>query len=129
MYVTLTALLLLFTGFSGMNTANAQDAAETANMEVWSGTLDTGNGALRLKLEIKQEDDKKTAVLISVDQGNVRIPIDTISMTEGKLSFGLSAINGGFEGTLNDDKNTASGTWSQNGLDLPLELTKDGTSG
>lgn len=108
-----------------MNTANAQDAAASATMEVWSGTLDTGNGTLRLKLEIKQKDDKKTAVLISVDQGNVRIPIDTISMADNKLSFGLSAINGGFEGTFNDEKNAASGTWSQNGIDLPLELTKD----
>lgn len=121
----LTVLLLLFAGLSGINTAKAQDATVAADLEVWSGALDTGGGTLRLKLEIKHEDDKKTAVLISVDQGNVRIPVDVVAVADGKLTFDLSAINGGYEGTLNEAGDKATGTWSQNGVDLPLTMSKN----
>ena len=106
--------------------AQAQDANETTHMESWSGSLDAGSGVkLRLKLEIEGKGDTRKAVLISVDQGNARIPVKTISFDDGKLSFTTPMVNGSYTGNLSDSGNSASGTWSQNGVDLPLELTKD----
>ena len=105
--------------------AQAQDADEATHMESWSGSLDAGGMVLRLKLEIEGKADARKAVLISVDQGNARIPVKTISFEDGKLSFTTPMVNGSYTGDLSETGNSASGTWSQNGVDLPLELTKD----
>ena len=122
-----SAFLFAFMAFalSLTTAAQAQDADEATHMESWSGSLDAGGMVLRLKLEIEGKADARKAVLISVDQGNARIPVKTISFEDGKLSFTTPMVNGSYTGDLSESGNSASGTWSQNGVDLPLELTKD----
>jgi len=93
----------------------------------WEGTLDTGNGTLRIVLHVTQDKDGKlAATLDSPDQGAAGIEISTISFNEPTLHFEISQIGGSYEGKLNKDKNAIEGTWSQGGNSFPLTFKPTG---
>jgi hypothetical protein len=48
-----------------------------------------------------------------------------VSVTDGTLTFAVPQIAGGYQGTLNAAGTAISGTWSQAGNSLPLDLTRD----
>ncbi|MFK7846827.1 MAG: hypothetical protein AB8G77_16115 [Rhodothermales bacterium] len=117
--------IALILGTSGMQQASAQDETHEQVLEEWNGSLNTGSAVLRLKLEVeKKEEGKLKAVLISVDQGSPRIPVDEIMFEDNKLTFSTNSIGGSYSGTMNDAGNIAEGTWYQGGIELPLKLTK-----
>lgn len=89
----------------------------------WEGTLDTGQGKLRLALDIsKAADGLLTGVLDSIDQG-AKIPIDAIDWNGDKVRLELKLVKGTYEGTLNGDRTKMSGTWTQV-VSLPLEFVR-----
>lgn len=93
--------------------------------EVWVGALDTGAATLRLELHVtRTQDDELQAELVSLDQGNVRLPINRISFADGVLAFSIDQIGASYQGTLDETGAVAEGTWTQSGVQLPLTLTK-----
>src|ERR1700689_2841846 len=107
----LTATALLFVAC----VAQAQDL-----MGDWTGTLHAGAADLRLVLHISKGDGGGLqATLDSVDQAANGIPVSSISLKDSKLSLGIDAVHGTYEGAVSSDGTTISGTWSQ-GQALPL---------
>jgi fermentation-respiration switch protein FrsA (DUF1100 family) len=103
----------------GVSLTQAQDIAGD-----WQGTLNTGAGELRLVLHItKGADGTLKATLDSVDQGSNGIPVSSISLKSSKLSLGIDAVHGTYEGTVAADGRTISGTWSQ-GAPLALDFKR-----
>jgi uncharacterized protein len=86
----------------------------------WQGTLNTGQGELRLVLHIsKAQDGSLRATLDSVDQAAKGIPVTAISLKDSKLKLTIDAVHGSYEGTVNKDATEIKGTWSQG---PPLDL-------
>jgi uncharacterized protein len=108
-------LLLLATGL-----ARAQDVAGD-----WQGTLHAGGAELRLVLHItKAADNTLKATLDSIDQpGGNGIPVSSISLKDSKLSLGIDAVHGTYEGNVAPDAQTITGTWTQ-ANPLPLEFKR-----
>ncbi len=98
---------------------------EQSNRQEWNGTLDAGVAKLRLTIEISRDKQQNlSAVLISRDQGNMRVPCNAITLTKDALSIELKKIDGQFTGKLNATGDEAQGTWTQAGTDFPLTLKK-----
>lgn len=90
----------------------------------WQGVLDTGQGQLHLILHLtKAANGSLGATLDSVDQGANGIPVATVTLKDSKLSLGVDAVNGTYEGTVKPDASEIDGTWTQ-GQSLPLNFTR-----
>src|ERR1700691_4284547 len=99
--------------------ASAQDIAGD-----WQGTLAANGAQLRLVLHITKGDDGALkATLDSVDQGAYGIPVSSISLKDSKLSLGVDAVHGTYEGKVSSDGSAISGMWSQ-GQPLPLDFKR-----
>lgn len=91
----------------------------------WAGTLQAGPQRLRLVFQLQAADAGGwTGVVISVDQGNARIPIGSITCGDGQVAMEIPMAGSTFTGTLDADGRTIRGTWSQSGYSFPLELRR-----
>lgn len=91
-------------------------AAGQENQQIWYGVLDVGVAKLRLELRIEQADDgSASGELVSLDQGNVKVPFDSIEISDGKLQFEIEKLNANFEGSLNEALDQCEGTFTQFG--------------
>ena len=106
----LMLLLIVFALFGGA--LYAQDIAGT-----WQGTLQPPNGpALRLVLQITKPDEKSLkAVFYSIDQNPRPIDAGATSFQNSVLKITVPAIGGNYEGRMNADGNSISGTFTQGG--------------
>ncbi len=110
----LVAVVLSVTAFS-----YAQDIAGD-----WQGVLDTGQGQLHLILHLtKAANGSLEATLDSVDQGANGIPVATVTLKDSKLSLGVDAVQGTYEGTVKPDASEIDGTWTQ-GQSFPLNFKR-----
>jgi hypothetical protein len=99
-------------------------AAQPSVVGDWSGTLEAGPAKLRLLLHIKAaQDGTLTGALDSIDQGANGIPISTAAFKDGKLELSVAAVNGTYEGTLNQAATEITGTWTQ-GQALELDFKR-----
>lgn len=98
-------------------TLRAQDVAAT-----WQGTLQAGGQALRIVIKITNEGGLK-AVMYSLDQGGAGLP-GTVAVDGSVVKISMPGIGGAYEGRLNADGRSLSGTWSQGGGSLPLTLAR-----
>ena len=89
----------------------------------WQGTLKAGDANLRVIFEITGHPSSWTGRLFSIDQGPDPMPVDTITLDHNHLHLVASAIHGEYDGTLNADATTLTGTWTQ-GPPLPLVLVR-----
>jgi len=118
MFSVFLLTLVIFTFVAGVP-AQAQDISGD-----WQGTLSAGGAELRLVLHLtKSADGTFTATLDSVDQGTNGIPVNSVSLNDSKLSLGIDAVHGTYEGKVAADGKSISGTWSQ-GSALPLEFKR-----
>lgn len=111
------ALWLIVLAASG-GVLHAQDIAGT-----WQGTLQLPNAgpALRIVVQITKADDQSLkAVLYSIDQGAQPMNAGTITFQSSTLKIAIPAIGGNYEGKMNADGSSISGTFTQGG---PLPLT------
>ena len=81
---------------------------------------------MRLEIDVIENGKQSTGQLRSLDQGNAKFEIKEIS-TDGKLEFTIPQLRAKFTGKLAEDKNKATGTFTQGGAELPLVLEKDGS--
>jgi len=92
---------------------------------VWEGPLDINGTPLHLHLIFTRKADGSIAgTLDSPDQQVTGLRIDTISRTGESIKLEVKTIGGSFQGTLNKDASSLTGTWSQMGNNLPLTLQR-----
>ncbi len=91
----------------------------------WLGTLDTGSAKLRLLFKIGQTySGVPTAKLDSLDQGARDIPVNAITLKDKAISLEVKAVQGVYDGTLDESGKKITGTWQQAGHSLPLTLER-----
>ena len=90
----------------------------------WEGSLAAMGTVLRLGLKLAPAPDgSATATLISYDQGNASIPVDTVTIDGKQLQLDVRAIAGSYKGTLGAGGEIA-GEWKQGPNTLPLTLKR-----
>ena len=89
----------------------------------WEGVLETPQGNLTVVFEISEADGGLTTTMYSPDQSPNPIPTESTTFENGTLVVDVPVVQGGYEGTVNDDGGI-DGTWSQGGGSLPLSITK-----
>ena len=88
----------------------------------WEGILESGGQARRVQVKLgAKADGTATATLISVDKGNLEIPVTTVTLHESELQLDARAISGRFRGTLGSDGAIA-GEWTEGTMRFPLTL-------
>lgn len=120
-YRLLTAFMLLC---AASGTLFGQDLAGT-----WQGTLTPpgarGGAGIRVVFKITSAPDGKFAGQgFSIDQGGAPIPVNTISLEGRSAKWKMDALSASYEGTLAADGATITGTMTQGGMPLPLNLTR-----
>jgi uncharacterized protein len=91
----------------------------------WQGTLKAGPVELHGVLHIsKDKDGGFHAILDSVDQGVLGIPLDSVKIENAKVHIRSAALDGGYEGTLSSDGQSITGTWKQDGISLAVNLQR-----
>ncbi|MDQ3625021.1 MAG: alpha/beta fold hydrolase, partial [Verrucomicrobiota bacterium] len=88
----------------------------------WLGALRPAPvSEMRLVLKVSSlTGGRLSGVLLSVDQGNSRFPITTLSEKDGAVRVELPQVGGHFEGRLSEDGSEITGEWKQLGQSLPL---------
>jgi uncharacterized protein len=90
----------------------------------WLGSINPLPGVeLRLGLELAPNSTGKLeGVVVSVDQGNGRIPVSGLTELEGKVTFQTPDIPGdaGYSGQMSPDGSEIAGDWTQRGRSIPL---------
>jgi uncharacterized protein len=115
------ALLLLASAQISM----AQDAPSGVDRYAgyWTGTLTVPGSALRLALSLSRAaDGSLTATLISLDQGNAKLP-STATVYNDTLVVTVTAVVATYTATLNQRGDTLTGTFLQ-GSGYPLTMVK-----
>jgi hypothetical protein len=118
----LTFALALLINLSGAVIARSADSPPTV-VGVWQGRLGPG-GALRVLFHISRNNEGVlAATLDSPDQGATGIPTDTVRVTSDTLYIAVNAIGGSYQGVLKA-AGRITGTWSQMGARMPLNLER-----
>jgi uncharacterized protein len=89
----------------------------------WDGTLNIQGKSLRIVFHINKTDVGFSATMDSPDQGAKGIQMSQASFENGVLTVELRIAQMKYIGTL--DKNTLTGTFSQAGQNMPLNMTKN----
>jgi hypothetical protein len=107
------------------NALNAQDKVKNKILPgSWMGKLSTDGMELRVVFNLKLvQKDSLTVTLDSPDQNAMGIPAGPVVVENKKVIIKAPGINGQYEGTVMNDS-TITGTWSQNGGTLPLNIKK-----
>jgi uncharacterized protein len=122
LFVTLLSILIMIpASLSAQNTTAKKNVTGS-----WLGSLSANGMELRVIFNLKLvEKDSLTATLDSPDQGAKDIPCGQVTLDKKKLVIQAPGINGEYSGTVTSDS-TMTGTWTQNGNTLPLDLKKQG---
>jgi len=76
---------------------------------------------LRLGLELAPDSaGKLEGILVSIDQGNGRIPVSGLTEVDGKVQFETPRVQGEYAGQMSADGSEIVGEWSQGGRATPL---------
>lgn len=113
--ITLLTALLVLTG-------HAQVQPTTALLGSWSGEIKIGAMSLALVLHLEQADGYVKASLDSPDQSVSGIPAFKEYLSDDSVAVKVEAIGVTYRAKLKDGK--LDGTFSQNGMSLPLVLKK-----
>jgi hypothetical protein len=91
----------------------------------WLGALDTGSAKLRLLFKVGQTySGVLTAKLDSLDQGARDIAVNAITVKDKAIRLEVKAVQGAYDGTLDESGKKITGTWQQAGHSLPLTLER-----
>ena len=119
-YFLIIALLVTVT-----NAMNAQDKVKNTILPgSWMGKLSVDGTELRVVFNLKLvQKDSLTVTLDSPDQNAKDIPAGPVVVENKKVVIKAPGINGQYDGTVMSDS-TITGTWSQNGSTLPMDIKK-----
>jgi fermentation-respiration switch protein FrsA (DUF1100 family) len=88
----------------------------------WNGILSVGAVKLPLVFHIEEKNGTYTATMDSPNQGAKGIPVTSVSVENDKITLKLTALTVVYTGTLSG--NTITGTFTQGGQSLPLNLER-----
>jgi len=119
-YLLIIAVLVMVT-----NALNAQDKVKNTILPgSWMGKLSVDGMELRVVFNLKLvQKDSLIVTLDSPDQNAKDIPAGPVVVENQKVIIKAPGINGQYDGTVMSDS-TITGTWSQNGGTLPLDIKK-----
>lgn len=110
--------ILLFFLIMTTMTAYSQDITGE-----WNGALSIQGRSMRMVFHISKTDAGFSATMDSPDQGAKGIQMSHCTFENGQLTVELRIAQMKYVGTL--DKNTLTGTFSQAGMSMPMNLTKN----
>ena len=113
--ITILLALVALTGWAQVNPT-------TALLGSWSGKLKVGTASLTLVLHLEQGDGYVIATFDSPDQGAKGISAFKEFLSDDSLALKVEQIGMTYRARLKDD--TLDGTFSQNGMSLPLVMTR-----
>ncbi|MEO6938850.1 MAG: alpha/beta hydrolase, partial [Candidatus Kapaibacterium sp.] len=91
--------------------------------QLFLGTLKAGIVELRLGIELLRLPAGRTiGTLVSVDQGMLDLPIDSLVLGDTSFFFRVSAVKGKYYGSTTKEHTFFKGTWEQGPQAIPLEL-------
>jgi hypothetical protein len=92
---------------------------------VWEGVLDANGKQLHVRFNFtKNADGSITATFDSVDQGANGLPVASIARTGDTVKLEMKAVGISYEGTLNKDASAMTGTLTQAGVPVPLNMQR-----
>jgi hypothetical protein len=92
---------------------------------VWEGALDANGTQLHIRFNFtKNADGSITATFDSLDQSANGLPVASIARTGDTVKMDLKVLSGSYEGTLNKDATAMTGTFTQGGMPLPLNMQR-----
>lgn len=94
---------------------------------LWYGVLKIGAIELRMGFQIEKQGDKLTAKLHSVDQGDVKIPMDSVAFADGQLTIKCEKLKLTYLGRMQDGGNAITGELDQ-GVKFKFDLTRTATA-
>jgi hypothetical protein len=90
----------------------------------WEGTLESAGQPHRVRIKLtRAADGTGRGTLISVDKGNIEIPVTTVTVHDSQLELDARSISGTYRGTLGAD-GTIAGEWTESTLHVSLTLTR-----
>lgn len=98
--------------------------AQNKQTQYWQGVLDVGAAKLTMKVEIAKKEAGYSAIVYVVEQGNAKIPVDKIGMTDKKMTWEIDSINASFEGTFDESGEVCAGAFTQHGKAFDLKLNR-----
>lgn len=118
--------VVLAVSLAGGASAAPAPAPSQPVVGTWQGTLPNGmGGQIRVVLHVAQETEGLKATMDSPDQGGqTGIPVEKVAFEKEKLTLDVVVVRGSYEGTLDAAKGEISGTWRQNGQEIPLVFKK-----
>src|SRR5882757_4648006 len=105
----------------GMASTPMMATAQTAPGNSIAGEWDGMIGKLHLVFVFEQAPEGGLKLkLTSPDQGNLSVPVDSVTFAGGKLDVEMKAIGGSYVGTFSTAGDSLVGTWAQGATSLPL---------
>ena len=109
------ALVMLSAG-----AAHAQDITGT-----WQGTLQAGGRELRIVMKISNADGAGLkALMYSIDQGGQGMAASSVALQGSTVRIAVAGLGASYEGRLNADATSMTGTWTQGPSPAPLNLKR-----
>ena len=91
----------------------------------WEGTLDANGTTLHVRFNfVKNADGSIAGTFDSLDQGATGLPISSINRTGDKVNLEMKSIGGTYEGALDKDASAMTGSLTQGGGTVALNLTR-----
>ena len=116
-------------GAAGVNYAeapassNPSDGLSGGVLGNWQGSLDPDSGSMRVLVHVWQDKDGRlTGTVDSVDEDASGIAISAIRREKGTVHFEIASLGGVYDGKLDGDESTITGTWKQCDASLQLVL-------
>jgi len=102
------------------------NTGDVAGLEgVWEGVLDANGMQLHVRFNFtKNADGSIAATFDSVDQKVNGLPVASIARTGDTVKLDMKTVSMSYEGTLNKDGTAMTGTFSQMGMSIPLNLER-----
>lgn len=95
---------------------------------IWLGTLQAGGASLRIQLHVASDDKgQEFCSLDSLDQHAMGMECAKVVLAADDFSFDLPVVTGHYAGKLSADGSALTGTWSQSGNSIPLNLARQAT--
>lgn len=101
----------------------AQEKSPATDVQIWRGQLDLPVATLRIRFELTAEGDAYTGVLVSPDQGNARLAIHEVSISDDDFRLELKRPQATYSGKFDAARQKITGTWKQGGAETPLNMT------
>ncbi len=89
----------------------------------WNGSLKVQGMQLRIVFNISKTDTGYSSTMDSPDQGAKGIPVTSTTFADSKLKIEMTNLRIEYSGELMDM--TITGTFKQNGMEFPMNLTKE----